>query len=476
MAVPVNATAYQITYQTVFERTFVPGIFNQLTQHGATTKFFRQNKKRRMQGTTMRVEVQAALNSSAVPTMDLMDPVPDPVPNEYTDYYVDFDHVTPANNDFAMLQFTVRTTDWDIWKRSDNFPSGIGDLIQRDIDQALASTKTAFAMMPHLPSTGILGTILGVKLADKTRYTSATAYSGTPSQIFVQLDPVSIGRFWIGQLLDVYTTGGVLRVSKVRVKYVNPAINENALVLTTTTNSVDASDATVTSTAAIAATDVLVLAGGYGVNASGTLDAFFNNGGTYYGRDRLTSFYWALNPLSYDPSSSSTAVNLSLDHLLQAGYQMGWTAGNGMSRTDRVMISARDQFTAASRFANDSTFVMEPAFKSQIGGELVRRFGYDGFVVNTPNTGPIPWAVDDFAVYGKIRFLNADSWENVTPIDDQFMLRKNESGGMWFRNTEDDGSGRPSRISSLHGQIIWATINTAPQKNLEMVGLASPTT
>ena len=90
-----------------------------------------------------------------------------------------------------------------------------------------------------------------------------------------------------------------------------------------------------------------------------------------------------------------------------------------------------------------------------------------------PAFGSVAIVVDDFAEYGKIRFLNLSDWEVVSPIDSGFKMMPGGSMGIWTRNAEDDGSGNPSKKFSAQGMMPLAWVCKRPMKQIELGGLTT---
>jgi hypothetical protein len=477
-----SAYAYLIALSATYKQHYFPGIADVLQRFGKTTRLMPRPPVR-LDGPSMEVEVTSGHNRSTRVTRDLMLPMPDPGPGTKTRYTVNFDHTDPSANDFAALEITFRTTFFDLKKRADsNYKHMSKDPIREDFDEGMADVKEMFAKYLHLPSDGLLGTLAAsgtVVFANDTDIIANAAAYANETTAFLQLAPMSIGRIGIRQLIDFYDAStDQLLISNVTVTWVHPF--DTAIMVTLNgADSVNAAGNQVNDFTTWANSDKIYhsmqptdpLNQGSRPRESpvGTLDEFFDISTAYYGRDRTDPLYQILQPLRLDVG---TDVDLTADHIRRVGETVAWQQGDSTSVSPRALVMARDQYRAMAAFATDEGIKIVPGTSADVGNQIKRVVGDDGYVIHDPNMGQIALVVDDFAAYGQIDFLDMGTWRMVIPwADAEFQMIPGPIAGMWTRNTEDDGTGRPSKVFSANGIWSFCFINLGAIRNARLQGL-----
>jgi hypothetical protein len=486
-----NAVAFLTVWAAAFEQHYRPGVADFLRRHGKTTRVIPM-RKQRVFGNSIEYTVKAFHNRSTRVTNDPMRPMPDPAPGEYTTFTVNFDYETPTNNDFAVFEIGFRTSIYDLWKRGDRTFKDTSDFIRTDVEEGMADVKETFAKYIHLPADGLLATVdaNGVRDDDDDRWDQADAYTAGSETAKVRLATPAIARIGDGQRIQFWNrTGDVPIINSVRVTYVHPYYN--TIDIQRTVDSTDGQDpgdgADVlnfdTLDAAITAGDTVdvYLNGSYDQSPAGTLAQFFDASTDYYGvaRDPDSALaYSAINrmliPVRIDLSAGGAAVNLTADNYRRVGEAVGWMQGGFMETANMVQIMSRYEYRQVSAFVEDEGIKMLPALESQVGREMNKAFGFDGFVLHDPNLGTQLLVVDDFAEPGNIDFLNRGQWEQATPIDGGFRMFPGEIAGIWSRNMEDDATGRPGKIYSANGLQLAAFVCRWPKGQIRMEGIATP--
>jgi hypothetical protein len=470
------AFAYLQAWVATFMQHYAPGISDRLRRHGKTTRIM-PGTQRVMNGSNVEYEVQAYHNRSTRIETDLMAPQADPRPGAQIRFNVNLDHTDATNNHIVVLEITFRTTYWDIKKRMDTlFKAEQKDFVRRDMEQGVDDVKESFSRYLHLPKDGLLATIAtgGIKDADDQIFADASAYSGGDTA-YLKLDPVSIALIGDGQFIEIRDAAdNSLHANNVRVDYVQPF--ENAVMVKLTPESVDGAGDPVTDFAAIAPTDKLYLHGNFNKSPHGTLERYFDQGEGYYSvANRLDGINNMLMPIVINVAGSATAakVDLTEDHYTRVGEVVGWMGGDGNVVNRRTMVMSRNEYRATTKFVKDAGIVLTPGLESQIGQRFNRAFGHDGFVLHDPNLGAVMVVVDDFAPFGKIRFLNLDNWEMVVPYGGAggFDMMPGPIAGVWSRHTEEDGTGRPSKTFSAQGIQAFAFVSRWPKGDASLEGL-----
>ena len=472
MADTVNtAYAYLQAWVNTFEQHYRPGVGDFLRRFGKTTRLLPQ-KNIRMMGSSLEYEVKAYHNRSTTVTNDLMKAMPDPAPGRYIRFTVTMDHTDPSNNDFAAFEIGFRTTIWDIWKRSDRTWKDAPDFIRKDVQEGLDDVKETFAKYLHLPVDGQLAQIQDQRVDDSDTWGSCTnPYVAGADSCALLLDPTAIARIGDGQRVEFRSTAGALIVDNVLVTYVHPG--DEMIFVQVTGDSVDAAGSPVTNCDLLVDNIEVFLNDSYNVAPQGTLARLFDVTQTYYGRDRTADAFKMLMPLRYDAAGGGAAVPLTPDAFRRVGEMIGWQAGGFDEVASRAMIMSRYEFREISRFVKDAGITLLPALESEVGRKLVEQFGLQGFVLHDPNLGSVMIVVDDFAEPGQIDFLNTSQWEIVNPIDGGFRMFPGTIAGIWNRNSETDGSGRPSKVYSANGIQVAAFVCRWPKGQVRLSGLVT---
>lgn len=221
---------------------------------------------------------------------------------------------------------------------------------------------------------------------------------------------------------------------------------------------------------------------------SGSLDNFFDPTQDYFSiatADRLNATYRALMPVRIDASAGGSAVQLTEDHFRKAGEAVGWANGSYLDADKRMIVMNRDQYRAVNLLQKDSGMTMLPALQSDVGNQMNKAFGFDGWTLHDPTLGTVALTVDDLAAYGVIDFLDMSTWEMVEPFPGgaSFDFLPGEMAGMWSRTAYNSDStaqaynakfnGRPSKEFEAQGEQLYAFINVGPKRNVRVMGLDS---
>lgn len=480
---PSNAIAYLQLWSNTFKIDYIPAVADLTRRFGKTTTLIPKSK-RTLNGNRAEYEFLARPNNGVQATYALMDPQPQHAPGQYGRFQVVFDHTDASLNDFMKLDLGFRTTWYEIQKRMDsNWKDQIANYIERDVKQGIEGVKETFARSFHLPSDGALGTIAtsGKKNADSDLFAYATTYTSGSAVGLLKLDATSMQRIGDGQRIEIRTSAGVLRANNLIVEYVHWGDFTVRVRVATSSHSpgpsVDSGGTTVTNLNAIVATDKIYLNGSYNVIPKMNLANYFSPSTAFFGKARLSDENYAmLMPQRLDASNGSgTATALTPDMIRKAGRMAAWTSGDGTALVRRVMVSAEDQWIAASRFGQDQTMIFTPALESEIGKEYNKAFGFNGIVFHDPNFGSIMWTIDDFASYGVLDFLNLENWEYLAPFGDGGFSMLDGQIGYWTQNTENDGSGQPSLVYSARGMQHYCFVPTKPKEDVRIFNLSSPT-
>lgn len=456
-----SAFAYLQAWVDTFRQHYAPDISDELRRFGKTTRLM-DGKQRVMNGSNIEYEVQAYHNRSSRATKDLMAAIPDPGPGSYVRFNVNFDHTDANANDIMALEIGFMTTIWDIWKRTDsNFKAASPDYLRRDFEQGMADVKETFARFLHLPADGAMAVIAtdGKKDDDSHQFASASAYTPGEDTALIQCNPVSIARIGDGQMIEIRSSAGVLRNDHLKVTYVNPFEETIAVTVTTNSTNADLDDPV--------ATDEIFLNQSYNVTPEGTFDGFFDETVAYYGKDRLLAANKMLMPIIMNLGGA----DLTADHFVRAGETAGWMGGDGNALNRKAMIMSRNEYRWVNSFVEAAGQVFVPALESDVGQKLNRAFGHDGFILHDPNLGTSMVVVDDFAPYGKIRFLEMDHWEMVTPVTGGFRMLPGSIAGIWERMGESDGSGKLGKRFQAQGIQAFAFVSTFPKHDASLEGI-----
>ena len=501
MALSSNVIAYLTTWSDAFEQFYRPGVGDYLKRFGKTTRMIPKNPKRKVIGSSMEVTMKTRKNRSARITNDLLAPPPDPGPGAYTTYKVRFDAETSASNDFSALQIGFRTHWYDIKKRTDNtFKDSMGDFIRQDIEDGLADVAEEFAGSFHYGKNQKLATVSAVKKNDSDRYDSASAWVDGATTILVKLSGCAIAHIADGDLVDLYNnTDNVHDMKNVRVINVNPVDYTVVLGIESSPNTTDDSGSDLAHFNAfedsITAGDTVelylsgVLTKGSTETAptmKGSLDNFFDPSQDYFNiaaADRLNATYRTIMPVRIDAAAGGSDVQLTEDHFRQAGEAVGWANGSYLDADKRVVVMNRDQYRAVNALQKDSGMTILPALQSDVGKEMNKAFGFDGWTMHDPTLGTVALSVDDMATYGVIDFLDMSTWEMVEPFPggSSFDFMPGTMAKIWNRTSYNNAGtsygtsydGRPSKEFECQGEQLYAWINVGPKRNVRLMGLDS---
>ena len=120
---------------------------------------------------------------------------------------------------------------------------------------------------------------------------------------------------------------------------------------------------------------------------------------------------------------------------------------------------------------------------AEIGKEMNKAFGFDGWTMHDPTLGSVALSVDDMATYGVIDFLDMSTWEMVEPFPggQSFEFMPGQMAKIWNRVSYNNAStnqnynakydGRPSKEFEAQGEQLYAWINVGPKRNVRLMGL-----
>ena len=504
MAISSNIQTYLTTWSAAFEQFYRPGIGDYLKRFGKTTRAITKNPKRKVLGTSMEVTMKTRKNRSARLTTDLMAPAPDPGPGQYATYNVRFNHTDSTANDFMALQIGFRTSWYDIKKKTDaTFKDSAGDYIKQDIEDGLEDVAEEFAGSFHYGANQKLATVSAIKKNDSDLFDSASAHADSATTALLKLTNCAIAHIGDGDLVDVYNnTDNNFIARHLRVVNVNP-VDYTVVVAIETGTTKQNDDSTNLSnfddfndqltdagdTVELYLDDVLTAGSTETApTISGSLDNFFDPTQDYFSiatADRLNATYRALMPVRIDASAGGSAVQLTEDHFRKAGEAVGWANGSYLDADKRMMVMNRDQYRAVNLLQKDSGMTMLPALQSDVGNQMNKAFGFDGWTLHDPTLGTVALTVDDLAAYGVIDFLDMSTWEMVEPFPGgaSFDFLPGEMAGMWSRTAYNSDStaqaynakfnGRPSKEFEAQGEQLYAFINVGPKRNVRVMGLDS---
>ena len=464
-----NAFAYLIAQSSAWKTTYFPKVSDILQRHGKLQRLMPKTPHV-LDGPSEEFTAKTAHNRTTRVTMDPMEAMPDPGPGRYCTFPVTWDHSDGgASNDFMMTEIAWRTTIFDMKKKGDRAFKGGKDPIATDFEEGLADVKETYTKYFFLPTDGKLCTLHATasKKADDTdNWTGASVYGAGATHCRLRIADNSIARIGIGQIVEIRTTAGVLIVNNLRVINVHSRDQTfDVELLTGERNSVDGGDVDVANLDDITHGYYVYLSGNYNVGVTGSLAHFFDDTATYYTRTRTDSPYQVLMPLVH---ALGTDIALTEKHIVEAGIAAQWAAGDSNAKVNRVMCMARDQWWAMRNLARDSNITMSPG----TGDGLKRNIGEVGYKFYDPAFGDVPIVVEDFAEYGEITLLDMNTWLLVHPFaGGGFQMLPGDVGGMWTRNTENDGSGRPSKIWSAQGMQAHTYVNLGARKNIQLQGL-----
>ena len=462
---------YAIMWSDTFRKDYLPGIADIIPRHGKTTRLMDQNKHT-LDGLDLEIEVKAYNQHGTRASMYGMDPMPEPGLAAYTRFTPRFNYKTEAENDFVFLEHTWRTAWFERQKRGDSTWKGDTDPITTDIEDGLASLKSMHARYVHLPVDGKLADLVAagdfIRDDDSDVWASCTTpYTAGESGAVFKLATNSIARIGIGEMIEFRTAAGDLIVNNVRVTDVHPF--EQTIFASVTADSVDDAGAEVTNFDDVSQTDNIYKSGCYNVAPIGSIAHFFDITQTYYQRDRTDPTYHALRPIRHVLSGTPS---LTADHLRKVAISAAWGMGSSDSKPTRAIVMAQDQYNAIAKFAKDAGMTVVPGNQKDVGSTLKYVVGEDGYVLYDPNLGHVALGVDDFAEYGQIAFLDMSTWHFIMPWggSDTFAFIDGDIG-YWTRNSEDDGSGRPSKIYSANGIMSYCRFCNGAKRNILLSGL-----
>lgn len=457
MTTPIqDVTSLLSAWASTFKIHYAPGVVDKAKRHGKTTQMW-ANRRQPLEGNRMELEIKRFHNRGAQITNDLMAPQPSHKPGKYDRLRIQFDHTNPSANDFLMIQGGITKTFWDAAKMHDATFKPDYDGITRDMDELVADVGETLKKLPHLPTDGKLGTVAtsGVVNDDAYVFASCSAYTSGSTHCALQLDATSIALIGQGQNIEVRTAGGVLRANNVLVTKVAPY--EKVLHVQLTSTSVDGAGVGVTTCNAFAATDTIYLNGCYNQAVKGSLAQFFDPTATYFrdengvAMDRRTPDHKQFLPHTISAGAANTDLNEN--HLRAVGETLAHVEADGNAVVTRMAIMARDGYNGLVKLQRDERIRLLPARESEVGRQLNVAFGFNGYVFHDPNLGSIAAVVDDFAQYGRIRFLDREDWMIVQPagIAGDFQFLPAPIASIWFPMAEQDGTGTQSFRYSARG-------------------------
>jgi hypothetical protein len=511
MAISSAVITYLTTWSSAFEQFYRPGVGDYLKRFGKTTRAIKKNPKRKVLGTSMEVTMKTRKNRSARVTSDLMAPPPLPGPGQYETYNVRFNHTDATANDFNALSIGFQTSWYDIKKKSDaTFKDNMGDYIRQDIEDGLEDVAEEFAASFHSGSNQLLATLTAIKKNDSDLFDSATTtYLDGETSALIKVSQCAIGNIADGELVDILNQTENLFIGRsVRVVNVNPV--DYTMVIAIDSNSTQSDGTTALAnfnelndkltddedTVEMYLSDVLdpdtaAATERTAATMSGNLNNFFDPAQAYFSiaagvAGRLGSTYRTLMPTRIDAASGGSDVALSADHFRAAGEAVGWANGSYLDTDKRMIVMNRDQYRSVNLLQADGGMTMLPALQSDVGKEMNKAFGFDGWTLHDPTLGSVALTVDDLAAYGVIDFLDIDTWEMVEPFPggSSFDFLPGSMAGIWNRkmyNNEAIASGgmlagagavgRPSKEFEAQGEQLYAWINVGPKRNVRILGL-----
>ena len=465
-----GATAYLAAFNQTFRTHYVPGITDKIRRHGKTTKFI-ELRQQALDGMRMEFELKRFPNRGVTATRDLMAAMPAHKPGAHTRFQVRFDHTDPTANDFMMLQAGIVTTLWDIEKKMDSMWKGDTNFIEKDIAEIIDDFSEQMARYVHLPTDGKIGVVSGIKNDNTYVYSSATSYTSGSTTAAILVDPTSMARLPEGQYIEIRSAAGTKRIDHVRIIRNDPI--QKVIHVESTSSSTPALNFN-----AVVATDIIYVNGSYNVSVPGSLNGFFDESTAYF-RDTNgnaitrvgsgTAQYKQLMP--YKVSAAAANTDLTEAHLRSIGELAAFSTGDGNAVVTRMAVMARDGYNQLVKLGKDSATRLIPALESQVGRQLNLAFGFDQYVFHDPNLGPIAAVVDDFADYGKIRFLDREDWQIAVPMSGGTPVRwaPGPISGTWFQMPAADGT--PTLKYAARAFMPFALVCTWPKNQIELNNL-----
>jgi hypothetical protein len=469
-----NAFAYLTAWSTTFKTHYAPGITDRVKRHGLTTKLL-DFETMRLDGNRLEFELKRFPNRGVQATRDMHAVMPPHKPGKYAGFQLRFDETSPSGNDFIMLNGGVQTTFWSIEKKMDAMWKGDMSFLDADVKELTDDFKEQMARSIHLPSDGKLATIAtgGVKNDDSfTSFSSNTAYTSGSTTAAILVDSTSMAKLPEGANIEIRTAGGVLRVNNVLITRCEPS--QKAIHVQLTADSVNSVGATVSNLNLVVATDTIYVNGSYNAGVPGSLSSFFDETAGYY-RDvngtPISNRKLAANKQFMPRTIAAAAANTDLTegHLRAVGETVGYTVGDGNAVVQKMAVMARDGYNGLVKLGKDSAYRILPARESEVGRQLSLAFGFDQYVFHDPNLGTIAAVVDDFAEYGKIRFLDREDWKLVSPIAGGLQWVPGPIAGQWFQVA--DAGGTPSLRYAARAIMPYALVCVWPQNQIQLTNL-----
>lgn len=477
---PINpideVTSLMAAWYNTFKIHYAPTVIDRAKRHGATTRMW-QAKSIPLDGVRMEIEMKRYHNRGAQVSNNLMAAQPPHKPGKFDRLRIHFDHTEPSNNDFLLVHGGLTTTYWDMLKLKDSMFKPGSNGITKDMDELVDDIGETVKRLPHLAVDGRLGVIAtGGKVNDDHNvFASCTAYTSGSTHAALQLTASSIALIGEGENIEIRTSAGVLRVNNVKVERVFPY--EKMLNINLTADSVDSVGAAVTTLNALAATDIIYKNGCYNQAIKGSLAHLFTVSETWF-RDENGTAINRLDPahkqlLPHTIQAGTSETDLNENHLRAVGETVAHTVADGNAEVNRMVVMARDQWNGLTRLQRDERIRLIPAMESEVGRKLNLAMGFDGFVFHDPNLGTLAAVVDDFAAYGKMRFLDRNDWALVSPtgVGDFQFLPGGQVGNIWFVLPESDGTQTPSMRYAARGFAVACNICDFPANQVEISNL-----
>jgi hypothetical protein len=463
-------------WYSTFKIHYAPQVIDRAKRHGQTTRMW-QSKSMQLDGTRMEIEMKRYHNRGAQVSNNLMAPQPAHKPGKFDRLRIHFDHTDPTNNDFLLVQGGLTTTFYDMLKLKDSMFKPGSNGITKDMDELVDDVGETIKKLPHLPSDGRFGVIAtGGKVNDDHNvFASMTAYTSGSTHCALKLTAGSIALIGEGENLEIRNSSGVLLANNVKVERVFPY--EKVLNISLTSDSANQAGALVTTLDALAATDVLYKNGCYNQSVKGSLSHLFTISETWFrdengnAIDRLSTLHKQLLPHTIQADTSETDLNEN--HLRAVGETVAHTVADGNAEVSRMVVMARDGYNGLTRLQRDERIRLIPALESEVGRKLNLAYGFNGYVFHDPNLGTLAAVVDDFAQYGRMRFLDRNDWALVSPtgVGDFQFLPGGTVGNIWFVLPESDGTQTPSFRYAARGFAVVCQICDFPANQVELTNL-----
>lgn len=432
---------------------------------GSFRRVFRPRSARTVAGEGIYVQAWSGRADAVRPTTNALAPYPDANAPRTQEFRIRWDERTPANNDFTLLQGTVKVTVFQLA----NAGKGLAfDYVKKLVDDAQKQVDEQQAVLRNLDRTAKLGNVNGqAKQNDDFTYANASSTPTNTTGARFLVDDGSIAYFHENQVLDIWDAANSTYTARnVIVRSIETDEKSIGVVFNTDSTRGPLSTGDLSN---IADNDELYLstAKDQGVYSVGAYLEDPTSGESFIGGiDRSTDDYFYMRPSNSRRGESSTPLTKRHinDHMRRLRYQ------KDQDRT-LVLHCSLEMDDHLRETYEDKQFIYIDATRAR-----ERRFYNEGTLTGTivHPSGNINVMPDPLCPINRVELLDLETWGTYTYSaggNNGVYIMPGNYMGEW--NRLNDTSGKPGKELEMQFHKVMVDWCSRPSDNGRILNVTS---